>query len=158
MKPATARPPPPSSDLASRLTARHLRIGWAGLVVFIMLGIVLESLHGFKASYYLDTRNVTRRLMWTLAHAHGTLFSLVHIAFALSLSRIVAHPEKCLRLASRGLTGGLLLMPLGFFLAGIKFYGGDPGVGVLLVPVGAAFMLLGAVSFLVLCFRGGVRN
>ena len=26
-----------------------------------------------------------RRLMWTLAHAHGTLLGLVHIAFAVTV-------------------------------------------------------------------------
>jgi hypothetical protein len=33
-----------------------------------------------------------------------------------------------------------LLIPAGFFLGGVFVHGGDPGVGVLLVPVGAALL------------------
>jgi len=118
-------------------------IGWIGLLIFLTMGIVLESLHGFKSGYYLDTRNVTRRLMWTLAHSHGTLFSLVNIGFALCVTRIGAPRAGLLRIASFGLTGALALMPLGFFLGGLKLYGGDPGLGILLVPLGAILLLAG---------------
>ena len=34
-----------------------------------------------------------------------------------------------------------VLLPGGFFLGGIAFYSGDPGLGVLLVPVGAVLLL-----------------
>ncbi|HEY8174006.1 MAG TPA: hypothetical protein VIH21_13040, partial [Dehalococcoidia bacterium] len=57
---------------------RHLRFGWWSLFVFATLGLTLEALHGFKVRAYLDVSNDTRRLMWTLAHAHGTLLGLVH--------------------------------------------------------------------------------
>lgn len=147
------RPGDRPADLTVRLSRRHLMIGWIGLVVFLTLGIVLESLHGLKAGYYLDTRNVTRRLMWTLAHAHGTLFSLVNIVFALCLSRLTAPRERRLRLASAGLGGALALMPLGFFLGGLKLYGGDPGPGILLVPLGAVLLLVGAGAFALEMFR-----
>jgi hypothetical protein len=133
-------------------------IGWTGLLVFLALGVALELLHGFKADYYLDTRNTTRRLMWTLAHTHGTLFSLVNIAFAVSVSRITPAQEALLPWASCGLYGALLLMPLGFFLGGLKFYGGDPGWGIVLVPIGAALLLLGVGAFLVALFRSRGRN
>lgn len=146
-------PNPPSGEFVNRLSRRHLLIGWTGLLIFLALGIALELLHGFKADYYLDTRNTTRRLMWTLAHTHGTLFSLVNIAFAVSLSRIASVQEALLPWASRGLFGALLLMPLGFFLGGWKFYGGDPGLGILLVPIGAALLLLGVSAFLVALVR-----
>src|SRR5262249_28343974 len=129
-----------SSEAAERLSRRHLVIGWTGLLLFLALGIVLETLHGFTSAYYLDTRNATRRLMWTVAHSHGTLFSLVNIAFALSLPHLTFNPGR-LRLAGIGLTGGLVLLPLGFLLGGVKMYGGDPGPGILLVPVGAVSFL-----------------
>src|SRR5207245_9394239 len=64
---------------------RHLRIGWWSLLVFATLGLVLESLHGFKVRAYLDVSNETRRLMWTLAHAHGTLLGVVNVLFGLTL-------------------------------------------------------------------------
>ena len=120
---------------------RHLRVGWWSLFVFATLGLVLESLHGFKVRAYLDASSETRRLMWTLAHAHGTLLSLIHIAFALTLRGV---PELNLRrpeLISGALIGASVLLPGGFFLGGVVFYAGDPGLGVLLVPVGAVLLL-----------------
>jgi hypothetical protein len=109
--------------------------------VFATLGLVLESLHGFKVRAYLDVSNETRRLMWTLAHAHGTGLSVVNIVFGLSV-RVV--PELMLRrqhLVSPALIGATVLMPAAFFLGGIAFYGGDPGIGVLILPVGALLLL-----------------
>ncbi len=121
----------------------HLRFGWWSLLVFTALGLALEGLHGFKIGAYLNVSNETRRLMWTLAHAHGTLLSLVHIAFGLNL-RVV--PEMRLgnqRLISTSLIGASLLLPGGFFVGGIVFYGGDPGPGaILMIPLGAALMLI----------------
>ncbi len=66
----------------------HLRFGWWLLLVFASAGLALELLHGFKVRAYLDVSNETRRLMWTLAHAHGTLLGLVHIVFGLSLAAV----------------------------------------------------------------------
>jgi len=37
---------------------------------------------------------------------------------------------------------GSWVLPLGFFLGGFGLHGGDPGLGVLLVPVGALLLLL----------------
>lgn len=136
----------PDSAL-NHVIRRHLLLGWIGLLVFLLLGLALELLHGVKSGYYLDTRHATRRLMWTLAHAHGTLFSLVNIAFAVSVSRLNAGQERCRNLASRGLLGALALMPLGFFLGGVRFYDGDPGLGIVLVPIGAILLLGGVTAF-----------
>ena len=124
-------------------TRRHLRFGWSTLVLFVVLGAVLETLHGFKVGWYLDVGNETRRLMWTLAHAHGTLLALVHIAFALTVRVGPPADPRRRRLASSGLLLASLLLPGGFFLGGIVVHGGDPGLGILLVPVGAV-LLLGA--------------
>lgn len=126
---------------------RHLLIGWRGLALFILLGLVLETLHGLKLNYYLDVRYETRRLMWTLAHAHGTLLSLVHIAWgtvlAAAISKTATAPG---RLVSWSLTAGWLLVPLGFFLGGLAIQGGDPGLGILLVPVGGIALLAGVLA------------
>jgi hypothetical protein len=120
---------------------RHLRFGWWSLLVFAAMGLMLESFHGFKVRAYLDVSNETRRLMWTLAHAHGTLIAVVHIVFGLTVravpERTVVHQD----LISRSLIGASVLLPGGFFLGGIAFYSGDPGLGVLLVPVGAVLLL-----------------
>jgi hypothetical protein len=120
---------------------RHLRFGWWSLLLFATLGLALESLHAFKVPGYLDVSNETRRLMWTLAHAHGTLLAIVHVIFGLTL-RATATPARNPRTASLCLIGSSLLLPGGFFLGGVAFYSGDPGLGVLLVPVGGVLLLV----------------
>ena len=120
---------------------RHLRFGWWSLLLFATLGLVLESLHGFKVRAYLDVSNETRRLMWTLAHAHGTLLAVVHIVFGLTLRAGSAPVLANQRLISTSLYAASVLLPGGFFLGGVVFYAGDPGVGVLLVPAGAVLLL-----------------
>jgi hypothetical protein len=120
---------------------RHLAFGWRSVLVFGAFGLGLETLHGFKIGLYLDLANETRRLMWTLAHAHGTLLGLVHVVFALSVGVLPALTPAREQLVSRCLIGATLLLPGGFFLGGIRFYAGDPGVGIVLVPVGAALLL-----------------
>ena len=54
------------------IVTRHLRIGYWALALFVTMGLLLETLHAFKVGAYLDVQNETRRLMWRLAHAHGT--------------------------------------------------------------------------------------
>ena len=123
---------------------RHLRFGWWSLAVFGLLGLGLETLHGFKVGAYLDVSNDTRRLMWTLAHAHGTLLGLVQLAFAFTLRHIDVE-AAAVRSSSSALIGASVLLPAGFFLGGVRFYSGDPGVGVALVPIGAALLIYAAV-------------
>jgi len=131
--------------MMDELTRHHLRFGWVSLCVFAALGIALETLHGLKVGWYLEVAVGTRRLMWTLAHAHGTLLGLVHIAFATSVSFL--RPESRARtLASRTLMAASILLPAGFFVGGINIYDGDPGLGILLVPAGAASLLVALVS------------
>ena len=125
-------------------TRRHLRLGWWSLLAFATLGLGLESLHGFKIRAYLDVSNETRRLMWTLAHAHGTLLAILNIVFGLSLRVVPELITSRLAFVSFALAGATIVMPAAFFLGGIVFYGGDPGLGILLLPVGA-FLLLAAI-------------
>jgi len=123
---------------ATECSQRHLRFGWWSLLVFATLGLLLESLQGFKVRAYLDVSNETRRLMWTLAHAHGTL---LHVSFGLTMRATPPPALPHLRLISRSLVAASVLLPGGFFLGGIAFYSGDPGLGVLLVPVGGVLLL-----------------
>jgi len=128
---------------ASAETARHhLRFGWFSLLVFLSLGVLLEALHGFKVGFYLDVSQETRRLMWRLAHAHGTLLSLIHLAFAHACAVAPDWPDKRRTLASRCLSAAGVLLPLGFFLGGLFPHSGDPGLGVLLVPIGAVLLFV----------------
>lgn len=119
----------------------HLRFGWRSLLVFLSLGLGLELLHGFKLGWYLDVGNEMRRLMLTLAHAHGTLLALVNIAAGLTLRAVKGFTLSAS--ASWSLRAAGLLLPLGFLLGGLKIYDGDPGIGVIFVPVGALLLLYG---------------
>ena len=120
----------------------HLQVGWWSLLLFLTLGLFLETLHGLKFGFYLDVSNSTRRLMWTLAHAHGTLFSILNLLFAFAIRYTPRWSGSTRTLASRCLIGALTLMPLGFFLGGVFIHGGDPGVGILLVPPGGLLLLI----------------
>jgi len=126
---------PPSS-----YTRLHLRFGWWSLLIFAALGLALETLQGFKVALYVDVSSDTRRLMWTLAHAHGIGLAFVHLLFALSLPALPAQPTRD-RFVSRCLIAASVLLPGGFFAGGLVYFGGDPGPGILLVPVGAVLLL-----------------
>ena len=134
---------------------RHVRFGWWSLLLFATFGLVLEALHGFKVPAYLDVSNDTRRLMWTLAHAHGSLLALVHVAFGLNVRMAPEAGARDRALISRCLVGASILLPGGFFLGGAVFYGGDPGVGALVVPVGAATLMVAV--FLLARAAGSMR-
>jgi hypothetical protein len=121
---------------------RHLRAGWWGLAVHIVLGALLELLHAIKSPLYLDAGRDTTRLLLRLAHAHGTLLSLVNIAYALTVR---ARPGAARPLASASLLASLVLLPGGFLLGGLWAHGGDPGLGVVLVPAGALALLVAAI-------------
>lgn len=122
------------------LARRHLRVGWWALFAYLLLGVLLEALHGFKSPFYLDVGNESRRLMWTLAHAHGTLLALVNVAYGLT---VLSIPKAAKPLASACLLASLLILPMGFFAGGLVIHGGDPGVGVLIVPAGALALVVG---------------
>ncbi len=122
------------------LALAHFRFGWWSLLVFLSLGLLLEGLHGFKVGAYLDVSNEARRLMWTLAHAHGALISIVHVVFAATLTSVPNLDAARIALASRCLFGALFLMPTGFLLGGTFIHDGDPGLGVLLVPPGGLLL------------------
>ena len=124
--------------LPAQRVERNLRFGWWSLLVFLSLGAILEALHGFKIGWYVDVGNATRRLMFTLAQAHGTLLALVNIAAGLTVravERFALRPP-----VSFALIWAAILLPGGFFLGGIVTYDGDPGLGVWLVPIGAALL------------------
>ena len=120
---------------------RHQRVGWTVLLVFATLGLVLESLHGFKVAWLLDVGHETRRLMWRLAHAHGALLGLVNLGFSQAAEQGTWTP-RALGTASFALLGATCLLPGGFALGGFGVAGGDPGVGVFLAPAGGLLLLV----------------
>ena len=141
---------------AAAYARRHLRIGWWSLLLFLSLGLVLEAFHGLKIGWYLNVSSHVRRLMLTLAHTHGTLLALIHLAFSVTACRpdlsdndSTSETERdseesppWRRRASSCLIGASVLLPGGFFLGGFFIYDGDPGLGALLVPVGGVLLLI----------------
>ena len=137
--------------LRSAYARKHSRFGWWALFVFATLGMVLELLHGFKVQAYLAVSNESRRLMWTLAHAHGVLLAVINIILGLTLDAGRLSTRNISRVSIALLVASLLL-PGGFFAAGVAFYEGDPGVGVVVVPVGAVLLLI--ALFTIACEAG----
>ena len=137
---------PPSSWRDDPACRSAMTYGWAAVALFLVLGLVLESLNLLKAPFYVDVR--LRRELWTLAHAHGTLLGLLAVAFALTAGRAVAGVSVRLR-ASRLLRAGAVLVPAGFLLGGVGNPEGDPSLAILLVPAGAllAFLAVGTVAW-----------
>ncbi len=125
-----------------RYARRHMNFGWWSLLLFVSLGIGLESLHGFKVSWYLGVGEETRRLLWRLAHAHGAFLGLVHIAFAVTCKEREGDGQTWRTIASPCLIGASVVLPGGFFLGGVNVYGGDPGLGIALLPLGAVLLFI----------------
>lgn len=138
---AQARPQP-----SLEVDTPCVRLGWAMIALFLAGGLLLESFHLMKLELYVDAR--LRRELWTLAHAHGTLFGVLLVLFGMSGARLGATPERLAR-ASRWLRIGAPLVPLGFLLGGIANSEGDPSMFIVLVPVGALTVLAALVPLLV---------
>jgi len=134
------------------LSARHLRFGWWSLLVFLLMGLVLEALHGFKIGWYLEVANTTRRFSWTLAHAHGTLLAVVNLVLGATMHRCV-WSDRVRSIASTSLIASTILLPGGFFLGGLFPHEGDPGLGIFLVPIGGGLLAVSVVLAAVGCRR-----
>ena len=145
-RPVRARP-------TGAFARRHLLFGWWALFAFLSLGLLLEGFHGFKTDAYLGADSESRRLLFTLAHAHGTLLALINLSFAFLFHVRSFRTVGVRELTSRTLVAATLLLPLGFFLGGAFLHRGEPGLGALLVPLGALLLGLGVA----LCARNAGR-
>jgi hypothetical protein len=112
-----------------------------GVAVWMTFGLLLEGLIGFKTPAYLH--DSVRRELFRLAHAHGTLLSLLLLGAALVCDRFEVKPA---RIVTAVLRSGVILMPIGFLLGGVWHYESDPGVGIWLVPIAAVMVVFGLVS------------
>jgi hypothetical protein len=118
---------------------RSARFGWTSLLLWSTFGLLLEAAHGFKLGLYLD--DDLRHSLLRLAHAHGVILSLVVIVYGRSGP---AHADgRGARLTGRLLRAGACVIPLGFVLSAVRPHEGDPGLPVLLVPLGAALLIAG---------------
>src|SRR5581483_11175692 len=124
-----------------------LRQGWASIALWMSIGLLLEGLLGYKIPAYLN--DPQRRELFRLGHTHGTLLGILLIAAALVLQRGVAVA----RTALLALRTGAVLMPAGFFVAGIWHSEGDPGLTIWLVPPGALLVIYAAVAFTLAHFK-----
>jgi len=140
--PAAAKTAAPLS-LADRL----LRQGWASIAVWMSLGLLLEGLLGYKIPAYLN--DPQRRELFRLGHTHGTLLGILLVAAALVVQRGATVPKA----AHLALRVGAVLMPAGFFVAGIWHTESDPGLAIWLVPPGALLVIYSAVAFTLAHFK-----
>lgn len=143
----------PTNETES-IIRRHLIFGWCTVLVFLTMGLVLETLHGIKLQAYVAVSNEMRRLMWTLAHAHGTLLGVLNLGFAFTARVANEWPSNSRSLASALLRAATILMPAGFFVGGLFTYSGDPGLGILLVPVGGVLLFVAVF----LCAKAALRR
>ena len=124
----------------SHPAAALIRQGWISLALWIAFGILLEGFNAFRSPALLD--DAVRRDMFRLAHAHGTLLNLV-----LLVAAICARLDliRLGRMTSLGLCSAVVLLPAGFLFAGLWHFKDEPGLAILLVPVGAVLLLAAAI-------------
>lgn len=129
--------PPPSRPTSG---APLIRQAWISLALWIVFGILLEGFRAFRSPAVLD--DAVRQDMFRLAHAHGTLLNLVLIAAVICarLELIQLGPG-----ASLGLRASVILLPVGFLFGGLWHFKDEPGLAILLVPIGAVILLVTSV-------------
>ena len=124
-----------------QLTTGLIRQGWISLAAWIVFGLLIEGLIGFRSPVLLD--DSIRRDMFRLAHAHGTLLNLLLITAAICARLDLIRLG---RVTSLGLRAAVVLLPGGFLLGGIWHFKDDPGLAIFLVPVGAVLLLAAALQ------------
>jgi hypothetical protein len=117
------------------------RQAWFGLAFWLTFGLFIEGLIAFRAPVYLQ--DPVRRELFRLAHAHGTILSLLMLIANLYIQKGLTAPPSA---ALWSLRLGILVMPVGFLLGGVWHYESDPGLGVFLAPVGALMIIFGVVA------------
>jgi len=133
----TPKPPPPPQPGPRGRT--HARFGWTLFLISILLGAVLETLEGFR--YGPMVSDPWKQRLWSLAHFHGAALGLLNLVYV-PWAKEEGLSKGAQRLASRALIAGCTLMPLGFWLGGFGHFEGDPSLGILLAPVGAALIVV----------------
>jgi len=108
----------------------HARAGWTLLALGLAFGVTLEALEAFRVSWVVA--DIWRNRLWSLAHFHADAMGLLNLVYR-PYARGVAE--------SRALAIGSALIPVGFVLGGFAHTEGDPGLGIALVPVGAALVI-----------------
>ena len=129
----------PIASESSPLRRAHLRLGWLSLLVGVVAGVVVEGLLGFRWAGIVS--DPLRRELLRLAHFHAGLLGLVNLVYA-GFAEPPGVSARLRRTASRALRWGTVALPSGFLLGGLWHPEGDPGLGIVLVPLGAAGIAL----------------
>ena len=123
--------------------------GWISLAAWIVFGLLIEGLIGFRSPALLD--DSVRREMFRLAHAHGTLLNLVLISAAICARLDLIGSG---RVTSLGLRAAVVLLyrsasclPVYGILKTILV------LGIFLVPLGAVLLLTTAFQIGFSAFR-----
>lgn len=96
----------------------------------------IAAIAALAAAFVLLARGASsRRARWLLL-----------LGWLASCVALLADPDAMPRAASPCLLSAGVLMPAGFLLGGLVVYGGDPGLGILLLPIGAALLLVGLAA------------
>jgi hypothetical protein len=134
----------PKKDVGHAVRANLAKPAWIGLLFWMSAGLLFEGLIGFRAPAYLQ--HPVRRELFRLAHAHGTLLSILLLVVNLYLIKELISPPK---IAVRALQAGVILMPFGFLLGGAWHYESDPGALIFLAPIGGLLIIFGiaAIAF-----------
>lgn len=114
---------------------------WFGLLFWMSMGLLFEGLIGFRAPVYLQ--DTVRCELFRLAHAHGTVLSILLLVVNLYLAKGLIAPP---RVAVRALQVGVLIMPLGFLLGGVRHYESDPNFLIFLSPLGGLLIIFGVAA------------
>jgi len=149
-EPESPREPAPPPGPPSQRGRRHGRFGWTLLLVSLVFGAVLETLEGFRWGPMVG--DAWKQRLWSLAHFHGAAFGLLNLVYV-PWADASAVPPRLRVAASRALLAGSTLMPLGFLLGGLGHFEGDPSLGILLAPVGAALIGITALIQAVAAWR-----
>ena len=86
---------------------------WFGLAFWMAFGLLVEGLIGFRSPAYLQ--DPVRREVFRLAHAHGTLLSILLLVANLYIQKALSSPPN---LGVLLLRIGVFVMPVGFLLGG----------------------------------------
>ena len=115
---------------------------WLSIAIWMTFGLLLEGFLGYKIPAYLQDQQ--RRELFRLAHTHGAFLGLLLLVAVLATHRFNLTPPRAAQVALRI---GTSVVPIGFLLAGIWHYEGDPGLAIWLVPPAALLIVFGAIAF-----------
>jgi hypothetical protein len=133
--------PPEAREVQFNADASLVFQGLIGLGVWMSFGLLLEGLIAFRIPYYLS--DAVTREMFRLAHAHGTLLSLILVTVGLTVKAGYVSPAA---IVTWMLRTGSILMPVGFLLGGIGNTANDPSPLVFLAPMGGIMIIFGIVT------------